>query len=70
MLSPSEGCTNPNTYGLSCTFCGNCGRTFSMRGFDDSKVVPLPKPESSKSLDDICFEWDELTRQIRLAKEE
>lgn len=39
MLDVSVGCTNDNTYGVSCVFCGECGRKWTSRGVDDSEVV-------------------------------
>ena len=39
MLEVSVGCRNPHTYGLSCTFCKECGRKFTINGVDDSEVV-------------------------------
>lgn len=39
MLSVSVGCTNKDSYGLSCVKCGDCGRKFTMQGVDDSEVI-------------------------------
>lgn len=39
MLDVSVGCTNPNTYGVSCVYCGECGRKWTNHGVDDSEVV-------------------------------
>lgn len=39
MLDISVGCTNEDTYGVSCHMCGDCGRKFTVNGVDDSEVV-------------------------------
>ena len=40
MVDISVGCTNGNTYSLSCVKCGKCGRKFTIHEIDDSEVVP------------------------------
>ena len=39
MVDISVGCANESTYGISCVYCGKCGRKFTMNGIDDSEVV-------------------------------
>lgn len=51
MVDVSVGCTNPNTYGISCTHCGKCGRKFTMNGIDDSEVVDKKVESYKKFLD-------------------
>ena len=50
MVDISVGCTNGNTYSLSCVKCGKCGRKFTIHGIDDSKVVPKKAKEHSEFL--------------------
>ena len=38
MVAVSKGCINECSYGLSCDFCGKCGRQFTKNGIDDSQV--------------------------------
>lgn len=40
MVAVSKGCMDENSYGLSCHFCGKCGREFTQNGIDDSQVKP------------------------------
>lgn len=55
MLEVSVGCTNDNTYGVSCHMCGDCGRKFTINGVDDSEVVDK-KAKTYKNLLD-SEEW-------------
>ena len=50
MVDISVGCTNENTYSLSCVHCGQCGRKFTMNGIDDSEVVSKKVKEYSEFL--------------------
>ena len=50
MVDISVGCTNGNTYSVSCVKCGKCGRKFTIHGIDDSKVVPKKAKEYSEFL--------------------
>ena len=51
MIKISVGCTNENTYGLSCVKCGKCGRKFTSNGIDDSEVVSKKVKEYSDFLE-------------------
>lgn len=55
MLDISVGCTNENTYGVSCVKCGDCGRKFTINGVDDSEVVD----KKAKTYGDLLYseEW-------------
>ena len=57
MLDVSIGCTNPNTYGVSCTFCGKCGRKWTSHGVDDSEVVVRVKERPLPSTKEELWEW-------------
>ena len=50
MVDISVGCTNENTYGISCVHCGKCGRKFTIHGIDDSEVIPKKVIEYSEFL--------------------
>ena len=50
MVNISVGCTNENTYSLSCVHCGRCGRKFTMNGIDDSEVISKKVKEYSEFL--------------------
>lgn len=47
MVDVSVDCINKNTYGISCVFCGKCGRKFTVNGIDDSEVVSKKVKEYS-----------------------
>lgn len=51
MLNVSVGCTNLDTYGISCIKCGKCGRKFTSHGVDDSEVINKKVKEYNKFLD-------------------
>ena len=55
MVDVSFGCTNTNTYGISCVKCGECGRKFTSNGIDDSEVVNKKVEEYRKSLDSELY---------------
>lgn len=53
MVDISVGCVSENTYGISCHYCGKCGRKFTMNGIDDSEVIPKKVKEYSDSWKEI-----------------
>lgn len=53
MVDISVGCTNENTYGISCVHCGKCGRKFTMNGIDDSDVVSKREGLVFRSVDGV-----------------
>ena len=64
MVDISVGCTNENTYGISCVHCGKCGRKFTMNGIDDSEVVSKKVKEYSDFLDSDL--WKEIEIEINI----
>ena len=50
MVDISVGCTNGNSYSLSCVKCGKCGRKFTIHGIDDGEVIPKKVKEYSEFL--------------------
>ena len=64
MVDISVGCTNENTYGISCHHCGECGRKFTRNGIDDSEVVSKKVKEYSNFLESDL--WKEIEINIKL----
>jgi hypothetical protein len=63
MVDISVGCTNENTYGLSCVKCGRCGRKFTINGIDDGEVVSKKVKEYSDFLESDL--WKEIEINIK-----
>ena len=63
MLDVSVGCTNPNTYGVSCVLCGECGRKWTSRGVDDSEVVRIKADIHRKMMS-----YNEVKKMIEILK--
>ena len=62
MVDISVGCTNENTYGISCVRCGQCGRKFTMNGIDDSEVISKKVKEYSEFLQSKL--WKNIENEI------
>lgn len=63
MLDVSIGCVGQDTYGVSCTFCGKCGRKWTSHGVDDSEVVKIKVDEYKRSMS-----YDEVKKMIEILK--